>query len=284
MQLRVVSTSRPLPFHLFDFHHGRDKVYLRAHSRKLVTPRPRILASSTTSTMTTVAPATHKRAASSPPEASDPPTTKVSKATYEAAAEKAPAEEAPTEKVPTTTAPESHKPPTLALSYHTGDIFAAPDHTVLIHACNTQGSWGAGIAAAFRAAYPQAYKCYRSHCLQAHDPATNPVPTGTCLLIPPCETNSKTPKHWIGCLFTSAKYGRAKDKPAVILRNTGPAMKDLLQQVKKAGEGGNGVKEFRMCKINSARFGVPWERTVGVLEGIEIEEGWAEGVEVWSIE
>ncbi|KAF2682230.1 hypothetical protein K458DRAFT_245827, partial [Lentithecium fluviatile CBS 122367] len=168
-------------------------------------------------------------------------------------------------------------PTTLSLAYHMGDIFAAPPSTLLIHACNTQGSWGAGIAAAFRQRYPQAYKRYRAHCLTTHDPSTNPVPTGTCLLIPPCETNPKAAKHWIGCLFTSAKYGKLKDKPPVILTNTGPAMKELLQRFKEEGEEG----EVRMCKINSARFGVPWEKTVEVLEGIEVEDGWVGDIEVW---
>lgn len=39
-----------------------------------------------------------------------------------------------------------------------GDIFSSPDGSVLIHACNCQGAWGAGVAAAFRTKYPAAYK------------------------------------------------------------------------------------------------------------------------------
>ncbi|KAF2473662.1 uncharacterized protein BDR25DRAFT_256475 [Lindgomyces ingoldianus] len=187
------------------------------------------------------------------------------------------------------TEPKRSKPtaPTLTLTNHTGDIFSAPPNTLLIHACNTQGSWGAGIAAAFRDRYPNAYLQYRSHCLKAHDPRANPVPTGSCLLIPPCETGD-VPRHWIGCLFTSAKYGRAKDRPDVILTNTGPAMRDLLEEVRarEMGTEGEGevVSGIRMCKINSARFGVPWHRTVEVLEGIVVEEGWKGDAEVWSID
>lgn len=179
---------------------------------------------------------------------------------------------------------ENSKPQTLKLTIHKGDIFAAPENTVLIHACNTQGSWGAGIAAAFRDRYPEAYKVYRDHCIRTHDPKTSPVPTATCLLIPPCETKSSARKHWIGCLFTSAKYGRGKDKPSVILANTGPAMEDLLEQVKEKEGDGKTVAGLRMCKINSARFGVPWQRTVEVLQGIEVEEGWKGDVEVWTID
>jgi hypothetical protein len=36
-----------------------------------------------------------------------------------------------------------------------------------------------------------------------------------------------------------------------------------------------------MCRINSGRFGVKWERTLEVLEGIEVQEGGAGSVEVY---
>jgi ADP-ribose 1''-phosphate phosphatase len=177
--------------------------------------------------------------------------------------------------------PES---PGLKLTTHRGDIFSAPANTVLIHACNTQGSWGAGIAAAFRDRYPEAYKVYRAHCIRTHDPQTDAVPTGSCLLISPCETRPNARKHYIGCLFTSAKYGRGKDGPAQILKNTDPAMRSLLDQAKALQADGKEVSGLRMCKINSARFGVPWHKTVEVLEGIEVEEGWFGDVEVWTID
>jgi ADP-ribose 1''-phosphate phosphatase len=172
----------------------------------------------------------------------------------------------------------------LTLHTHTGDIFAAPPLTVLIHACNTQGSWGAGIAAAFRATYPAAYTLYRRHCLLTHSPKTSPVPTGSCLLIPPSETKPGAPRHWIACLFTSAKYGKGKDPPDVILRNTGPSVRSMLEQIREVQGKGEGVGALRMCKINSARFAVPWERTVAVLEGIEVEEGCVGDVEVWDVQ
>lgn len=175
------------------------------------------------------------------------------------------------------------EPTMLRLNYHQGDIFSAPPNALLIHACNTQGSWGAGIAAAFKDRYPAAYQVYNSHCIKAHNPRTDPVETGSALLIPPSETDEAS-QHYIGCLFTSARYGRAKDRPEEILTATGSAVRDLLQQVREMEKDGKEVSGVRMCKINSARFGVPWERTVEVLEGIEIHEGWRGDVEVWSIE
>lgn len=39
----------------------------------------------------------------------------------------------------------------------------------------------------------------------------------------------------------------------------------------EAGE--EGIAGVRMCKINSGLFGVPWEDSKAVIEGIEIEDG-----------
>jgi ADP-ribose 1''-phosphate phosphatase len=171
---------------------------------------------------------------------------------------------------------------TLTLSYVKGLLWNAPPNALLIHACNTQGSWGAGIAAALRTRYPNAYKIYRAHCLETHDPKTNPVPTGTCLLIPPCETMRGKEHHWIGCVFTSANYGATKDSPDMILSNTGPAMRELLEKASVATKNGKGVGEVRMCLVNSARFAVPWEKTMEVLKGIEVQEGWARHIHVYD--
>ncbi|KAK3073581.1 ADP-ribose 1''-phosphate phosphatase, partial [Teratosphaeriaceae sp. CCFEE 6253] len=121
---------------------------------------------------------------------------------------------------------------TLLVTEEPGDIFAAPPNTLLIHACNAAGSWGAGIALAFKSHYPAAFAAYSQHCQ-----LTN-VDTllGTALLIPP----SKGERHFVGCLFTSRHFGRRKDAPAKILAATGPAMEDLLRRV---GEFNAGVGE-----------------------------------------
>ena len=158
--------------------------------------------------------------------------------------------------------PQPDKESSSLVKEHIGDLFAAPDDSVLIHACNTVGSWGAGIAAAFRQRYPKAYQIYNKHCTKDHNPRTNPVPTGTCLLIPPVETKPGAPKHWIGCLFTSAKYGRAKDPPRVILQHTGPAFDDFLAQLSLEPS----IKQVRMCQINAGLFAVPWDETRKAVE------------------
>ncbi|KAF2829087.1 hypothetical protein CC86DRAFT_368181 [Ophiobolus disseminans] len=168
--------------------------------------------------------------------------------------------------------------PTLHLTHHKGDLFAAPAHTLLIHACNTQGHWGAGIAKAFKSLYPAAYRAHHAFCAKAHDPKTKPVPTGTSQLLAPVDGS----EHWIGCVFTSAKYGRAKDKPDAIVRNSVAAVEMLLELVRVAKEAGEEVGVVRMCKINSGKFGVPWERTEEALRGIVLREGWPGEIEVWE--
>jgi len=87
---------------------------------------------------------------------------------------------------------------------------------------------------------------------------------------------SRGPQHFIGCLFTSQKYGKGKDSPAQILASTGPAVEDLYKAFNKYNhteENKDKITEIRMCQINSGLFGVPWENTKAVIEGLEIDGG-----------
>lgn len=104
------------------------------------------------------------------------------------------------------------------LSYIIGDLFAAPPKSILVHACNTKGSWGAGIALAFKAKYPAQFELYRAHCREYGD---NLI--GSCLLIP-------GDTHDIACLFTSKAYGRRKDSPSEILSATRTSLQDLIRK------------------------------------------------------
>jgi ADP-ribose 1''-phosphate phosphatase len=104
------------------------------------------------------------------------------------------------------------------LSYIAGDLFLAPPNSILVHACNTQGSWGAGIALAFKRNYPTQFEQYKAHCKEHGRDLV-----GTCLLIP-------GDVHDIACLFTSRAYGKRKDTPEEILAATQGAVQDLLKQ------------------------------------------------------
>lgn len=154
---------------------------------------------------------------------------------------------------------------TLAVKEVIGDIFAAPPNSVLIHACNCYGNWGAGIAGAFRQHYPNAHKKHEDFCKSG---SNGMAQVGTAQLIPPLD---EPKKHYVGNLFTSGGYGRRKDTPDMILSNTGPAMVDLLRQIADVKKNGGEVAELRICKINSGLFGVPWEKSLEVLQNIELE-------------
>ncbi|KAF8073563.1 hypothetical protein FPV67DRAFT_753041 [Lyophyllum atratum] len=128
-----------------------------------------------------------------------------------------------------------------------GDLFAAPQGAILVHACNTVGSWGGGIALAFRDNYPAQFEVYKAHC-KAHGQSL----LGTCLLIP-------GDTHYIACLFTSRAYGKRKDKPEAILAATKTAVQDLMKQNVDG-------KELHACRFNSGKFGVPWVDTEAILK------------------
>ncbi|KAJ6625722.1 hypothetical protein B0H10DRAFT_1776375 [Mycena sp. CBHHK59/15] len=129
----------------------------------------------------------------------------------------------------------------------TADIFAAPAGSILVHACNTKGSWGGGIALAFKQKYPTAFAEYKSVCKSDGESLL-----GSCLLI-------RGEQHDIACLFTSKDYGKMVDKPEDILTATRLAVADLLKQ--NAEE----TKELHACRFNSEKFGVIWEETEKVL-------------------
>ncbi|KAF2143851.1 uncharacterized protein K452DRAFT_285889 [Aplosporella prunicola CBS 121167] len=163
--------------------------------------------------------------------------------------------------------------PRLLIKETVGDIFDAPDNAVLIHACNCIGSWGAGIALAFKQKYPKAFSFYRGFCAQGR------AKPGTALLISPRDGQRD---HYIGCLFTSVGHGKRADAPAVILRQTKPAMEDLLRRIARNRRESGFPAEVRMCRINSGLFNVPWEDSKGVLAGIEVEPDMLTGVVVYE--
>lgn len=105
-----------------------------------------------------------------------------------------------------------------------GDLFSAPEGSILVHACNTKGSWGAGIALAFRARFPEQFEAYKRRCKEKKDALV-----GTCLLLP-------AERYTIACLFTSRNYGRNKDRPDQILAATKSALQDLVAQNTKGKE------------------------------------------------
>lgn len=153
--------------------------------------------------------------------------------------------------------------PNVTVTERRDDLFSAPANTLLLHACNCVGSWGAGIALAFKEHYPDHFEIYKAHCASKTPSAL----LSTCFLIPPQRTG---PQHWIGCLFTSRKYGRAKDREDDIMDSTDSALQDMLEQL---GEMKDRPKQIWMCKINSGSFKVPWSQTKALIEALTFKNG-----------
>lgn len=139
-----------------------------------------------------------------------------------------------------------------------GNIFDAPDNALLIHACNCQGSWEAGIAKAFKQLYPDAFNVYREHCLAYVLSNSSYILRGSSLLIRTVSRSGLV--HYIGCLFTSNKYGRLKDECSMIIQNTKSSMELLMQHIIDIQDSIQ-ISEIRMCKINSGYFSVSWKDT-----------------------
>ncbi|KAI5273647.1 hypothetical protein E4T47_03179 [Aureobasidium subglaciale] len=157
--------------------------------------------------------------------------------------------------------------PKITISEYKGDMFAAPSKALLLHACNCQGSWNKGIAYAFQKNYPDHYSRYYAHC---RDNDTKDL-IGTCLIIPPQKTGRQ---HWVGCLFTSRKYGRGKDKKDQIVENTENAVEHMVDQLEVWQKKGKEMPiAFWMPKINSGLFRVPWAETKKIIEDITCKGG-----------
>ncbi len=136
-----------------------------------------------------------------------------------------------------------------------GSLFDAPKGSIIVHACNTKGVWGSGIAAVFAKRFPVARNIYATHCQRYGSKLI-----GTCFLIDAGD-------YTIGCLFTSKNFGGRVDTPEKILKATRLAIADLIYQ------NGNGLnKPIHMCKINSGLFRVPWKDTKAILKDAKSTE------------
>ena len=137
------------------------------------------------------------------------------------------------------------------LQYRKGSLFDAPKGSILVHACNAQGVWGAGIAAEFKERFPESFKQYEKYC-QLNRGITG-VSFGTT--------------EDIICLITSSGYGRSRETQEVILGNTLLALKDIFStyEIKKN-------ETLHSNKFNSGLFGVAWNHTETILKGVLIDQ------------
>ncbi|WNM70256.1 macro domain-containing protein [Myxococcus phage Mx1] len=142
--------------------------------------------------------------------------------------------------------------------YFHGNLFDVKPNpgTVLVHACNTQGVWGSGIALEFATRFPRAYRGYQDLCKYGRD-----VGRGSLVpVLPGDHAIFEDGGYLIGCLFTSKGFGRDVDAPESIVAATARSVQGLLAEP--------GVKSIFSPKINSGLFKVPWHYTAMVIEAV----------------
>lgn len=138
------------------------------------------------------------------------------------------------------------------IRYIESELFEAYDYfngendedCYLMHACNAQGGWGAGIAKEFAKKYPKSYEEYKDFCAEVGNATGQTLVTSENII----------------CLITSEFYGRKKDPPEIITINTMKAVHDLLIQFPTRN------MNIFLPKINSGLFGVDWKATEFILK------------------
>jgi ADP-ribose 1''-phosphate phosphatase len=145
----------------------------------------------------------------------------------------------------------------MTIKYENGDLL---DQTgsILVHAGNALGVWGAGIARQFALRFPLAYQQYRQQrcCV------------GEAVLVPVSDTLV------IATLITSSSHGARRDAPDTILANTRTALESLLRQLPRHCSGTALGLSLRSNRFNSGLFGVPWHRTEEVLQAVTHDLDW----------
>ncbi len=144
----------------------------------------------------------------------------------------------------------------ISLNFRIGDMFDAPNNSVLIHTTNCSGKWDSGVGSKFALIYPKAYEKYKLECRKSDT-------LGRCILIPPSEDNG--PRHYIACLFTHRNSMTINDKDK-ILKNLVSAVNDMLLWISFLDPQ---PAEIRMCKVYETNGRVLWQRTRDAISEIE---------------
>lgn len=144
------------------------------------------------------------------------------------------------------------------LVYMPGDLFSVPVGSILVHACNCQGTWGKGIAYDFKQRWPSAFRRYREDCVREGEGLRGQARfyTGIDGQGHGYGSNAGMSSIYaIGCLFTSVGYGWNVDHPGDILDATASAVEAMVQIAKIQGA------PIHSPKFNSGLFRIPWADT-----------------------
>lgn len=154
-----------------------------------------------------------------------------------------------------------------------GDLFhKAPENSIMVHACNCRGIWGAGIARKMRDRYPEVYKAHQAYVRRR--PTTELL--GNQLLGTATVDAIQWEKRFVGCLFASRDYGTRVDAPSDVLDATELAMVDLLEKIRIYNfdaSPNNKITSIYMPRICTGLFGLDWQVVKARLEGLAVVEG-----------
>jgi ADP-ribose 1''-phosphate phosphatase len=140
-------------------------------------------------------------------------------------------------------------------------LFDAPRESVIIHACNSQGVWGSGIAKPFKEKYLQSFLDYKMFCESAN------MQRGTAVGLAGLSSFPESEAHWVGWIVTSHDYGPKKDGVEEIKINTTLALRDLLRKIYLAHPSDTYPQiDVYSNKFNSGLFAVPWKDSELILE------------------
>lgn len=149
------------------------------------------------------------------------------------------------------------------ITYKKMSLFDAPNESVIIHACNSQGVWGSGIAKAFKEKYPHSYVDYNKFCLNAN------AERGTACGRASLSTFHDSEPHWVGWIVTSHNYASLKDSPELIKINTTLALQELCKKIYMGHpKDEHPTIDVYSNKFNSGLFNVPWEDSELILQTV----------------
>ena len=142
-------------------------------------------------------------------------------------------------------------------------LFDAPRDSIIIHACNSQGVWGSGIAKAFKEKYPQSFGDYTNFCKIANHERGTACGRAALSSYPVDEP------HWVGWIVTSHHYASQKDPVDLIKIHTTMALMELCKKVYMTHPKDQWPKiDVYSNKFNSGLFAVPWEDSELILETV----------------
>lgn len=147
------------------------------------------------------------------------------------------------------------------ITYKKMSLFDAPKDAIIIHACNSQGMWGSGIAKPFAENYPKSYQDYKAFVEKCNQTR------GTACGLADMSQAHITEPHWVGWIVTSHNYSTQKDPPELIKIHTTLALQDLCKALYRAHTKDATIDVYSN-KFNSGLFAVPWADSELILNTI----------------